>query len=231
MAIVMPFVSYYLYRALSGDAPLQSLRRVVAGAIAGYVAINAAAFFTAVELGIQPIFFHDAAGRALYFPYSLSVAIPAMMIGHLTLAGLVEGLTTGLVLAWLQRANPQLLQATGSAAAGVTRWVRWAWVGLIALILLTPIGLLAPGTAWGEWSREQLARLGLGYIPTGFDKWSSLWSAPIPDYDIPALNNPTVAYILSAVFGVAVVLVVILALGWLLERIFRRTPTPAEKQG
>ncbi|MGH3818009.1 MAG: energy-coupling factor ABC transporter permease, partial [Pseudonocardiaceae bacterium] len=43
MAIVLPFVAYGLYRLISGDAPLTSGRRVVAGFIGGYVGLNTAA--------------------------------------------------------------------------------------------------------------------------------------------------------------------------------------------
>ncbi len=220
MAIAMPFAGYAIYRVLSGNAAITSTRRVAAAAIAGYLAINLAALLTAIELGIQPILFHDSAGHALYFPYGLEVAIPAMMIGHLTIAGAVEAFASGLVLAWLQRSDPQILEAFGAAREGM-RISRGAWIGLIALIMLTPIGLLAPGTAWGEWGRAELEQVGLGYIPAGFDRWAGLWSAPIPDYEIPLLNNPTVAYILSAVAGVGVVLIVVFALGWIFERMAR----------
>ena len=34
--------------------------------------------------------YRDAAGTPLYAPYPLHIAIPAMMIGHLTIAGLAE---------------------------------------------------------------------------------------------------------------------------------------------
>ncbi len=222
MAIAMPFVGYWVYRLFSRNAALTSSRRVIAAAVAGYLAINVAALLTALELGIQPMLFRDAAGQALYFPYGLNVSIPAMLLGHLTLAGIAEALITGLVVAWLQRTNPQLLEASSGIPRAATRVSRWAWGGLLALIALTPIGLLAPGTAWGEWGRAELEQLGLGYVPVGFDRWSSLWSAPIPDYDLPALNNPTVAYILSAVLGVALVLAAIFALSWLLERLLDR---------
>lgn len=146
-----------------------------------------------------------------------------MMIGHLTIAGAVEALATGLVVAWMQRTNPELLEAFGGGKVESTKdpLPRWAWGGLIALVVLTPIGLLAPGTAWGEWGREELEQLGLGYIPAGFDQWSTIWSAPIPDYDIPGLENPTVAYLFSAIFGVAITIIVIFALLWLLARITR----------
>jgi hypothetical protein len=48
-----------------------------------------------------------------------------------------------------------------------------------------------------------------------------LWRAPLPGYDIPALSNPTLGYIFSAVFGVVIVFIAILAIGWLLARFTR----------
>lgn len=223
LAIAMPFVAFYLYRAISSHAPLTSTRRVIAAAVAGYVSINIAAFLTALELGIQPMLFRDASGRALYFPYDLSIAIPAMMLGHLTIAGFAEAVVTALVVVWVQRTNPELLEAfSGKPLFGTARGLpRWAWGALIVLVILTPIGLLAPGTAWGEWGREELEELGLGYIPAGFDEWANLWRAPIPDYDIPALANPTLAYLVSAALGVIIVIGAIYALGWLLARVTR----------
>lgn len=224
MAIAMPFIGYALYRWLSGNAPITSTRRVIAAAIAGYIGINASALLTGIELGIQPMLFRDAAGHALYFPYDLSIAIPAMMLGHLTIAGAVEAFATGLVLAWMQRNNPELLDAfsQSNTSAPPARVPRWAWGVLFALAVLTPIGLLAPGTAWGEWGREELQALGLGYIPAGFDRWSTLWRAPLAGYELPILNNPTIAYIFSAVVGVGIVIGVIFALGWLYERFTQR---------
>lgn len=227
MSILMSFVGYYLYRWIGGSAPLTSTRRIVAGAIAGYVAINAAALATGVELGIQPLLFHDAAGHALYFPYAWNVAVPAMLLGHLTVAGAVEGVVTALIVGWLQRSNPQLLELTGAVSANVGKTLRYGWIALIALVLLTPLGLLAPGTAWGEWGREELAQLGLSYIPAGFDRFADIWSAPLAGYNIPVLDNPTVTYIISAVVGVGLVVILLLALSWLLERLSRRNQPQA----
>ncbi|OGF53284.1 MAG: hypothetical protein A2Z21_10695 [Candidatus Fraserbacteria bacterium RBG_16_55_9] len=221
MAIAMPFVGFYLYRWLSGGAVTPS-RRAIAAAVAGYLAINVGALLTAIELGIQPMLFHDAAGHALYFPYGLGMAIPAMLLGHLAVAGPVEALVTGLVVSWMQRTNPQLFETAGGVTQGATGLSRWAWTGLLSLIALTPFGLLAPGTAWGEWSREGLQQLGLGYIPEGFDQWSNLWSAPFSGYDIPALNNSTVGYLLSALAGVVLILGVIFALTWFIGRLRHR---------
>jgi len=45
----------------------------------------------------------DASGAPLYAPYPLSIAIPAMMIGHLTFAGLAELVLSAGVVAYFQR--------------------------------------------------------------------------------------------------------------------------------
>ena len=68
---------------------------MIAAALGGYTAINVSALCAAVEFGIQPLLFHDAGGAPLYAPYPLSIAIPAMMIGHLTFAGLAELVISG----------------------------------------------------------------------------------------------------------------------------------------
>jgi cobalt/nickel transport system permease protein len=56
--------------------------------------------------------------RCLTLPYSLHVAIPAMMIGHLTFAGLAEFFVSGGVVAYLQRTNPSLLEQNFRQARG-----------------------------------------------------------------------------------------------------------------
>ena len=116
MAIVGSLVAYLVYRVLAGRAAITSSRRVVAAALAGYIAINASAFFAGVEFGIQPLLFRDAGGAPLYAPYPLSIAIPAMMIGHLTFAGLAELVLSGGVVAYFQRANPSMLKLTAPGA-------------------------------------------------------------------------------------------------------------------
>ncbi len=110
MAIVGSFAAYGVYRVLAGRTPLSSHRRVFAAAIAGYVAINLSALCAAIEFGMQPIFFHDASGTPLYAPYSLSIAVPAMMIGHLTVAGFAELVVAAGIVRYLQSTDPALLR-------------------------------------------------------------------------------------------------------------------------
>ncbi|MHB1134725.1 MAG: cobalt transporter CbiM [Chloroflexota bacterium] len=109
LAIAMPLSGYSVYRLLSLGAPLTARRQVWAAAAGAYVGINVAALLTAVELGLQPLLFMAADGTPLYSPFSLSQALPAMMIGHLTIAGAAEALVTGLVIGYLQRANLAVL--------------------------------------------------------------------------------------------------------------------------
>src|SRR5271165_3171957 len=167
MAVVAPLVAYATYRAISANAPLSSRRRVVAAAVAGYVAVNAAAFLAAMEFGIQPMFFHDTRGVPLYAPYSLNVALPAMMIGHLTLAGLAEAAISAGLVAYLQAADPALLRNTAGVltdtdaapaiAPAATNSLRRLWIAVALLMVLTPLGVLTAGKAWGEWSPSELA--------------------------------------------------------------------------
>ncbi len=78
-------------------------------------------------------------------------------------------------------------------------------IGLVALMILAPLGLLAVGETFGEWSNEEVEEK-LGYIPSGLEELSSLWSAPMPDYALPgtgeSMTAASAAYILSAVIGV-----------------------------
>jgi cobalt/nickel transport system permease protein len=213
MAIVLPYVSYAIYQFVSKNMPINSTRRVVGAALGGWVGLTVASFFAAVEFGIQPMLFHAADGTPLYAPYPLSVAIPAMVIPHILIASVVEGLFTALVVAYLMRANQPALEIVNKAGAapelgGFARW-RALWIGLAVLIVATPIGLLAPGTAWGEWGTEQLSELGLSFIPQGMAQLAGLWSAPLPDYDLPVLGNANLAYILSAVVGILVTILVV----------------------
>ena len=163
MAIIGSMVAYGTYRLLVGRSALTAVRRVVAGAIAGYVAINVSALAAAIEFGVQPMLFHDASGVPLYSFYPLSVAIPAMMIGHLTIAGLAEAIFTGGLIAFLQKVDVSLLRASApdSGPAGATTTMTSPKLSplvgaVLALCLLTPLGLLAAGTAWGEWGGEAL---------------------------------------------------------------------------
>ena len=117
MAIVGALVAYAVYRILARRAAIGSARRVVAAGLAGYAAINVSALLAAIEFGIQPLLYRDATGAPLYCPYPLSIAIPAMMLGHLTIAGFAELTVSAGVVAFLQRSDPSLLKSTAGRGA------------------------------------------------------------------------------------------------------------------
>jgi cobalt/nickel transport system permease protein len=209
MAVVLPYVAYYIYQAIAGSSPVDSRRRPLGAALGGWMGLTVAAFFAGVEFGIQPLLFHTANGTPLYAPYPLSVAIPAMVIPHLLVASVIEGLVTALVVAYLQRANQPALKLAGDSglateAGSLGKW-RAAWVVLILAALATPLGLLAPGTAWGEWGSQQLTELGLKFIPEGLLKLESIWGAPMARYEVSALGNASLGYMISALMGILLV--------------------------
>jgi cobalt/nickel transport system permease protein len=240
MAIIGSLAAYAVYRLLAGNCELTTQRRVIAGAIAGYVAINLSALCAAIEFGIQPMLFHDASGAPLYAPYPLHIAVPAMMLGHLTFAGLAELLITGGLVAYLQRYDVDLLKRTAPGAiAGSVTWktTRKLWAGLAALMIASPLGLLAAGTAWGEWGAADFADAGARAqmaaasgnaappeaVPQGMEKLASLWTAPFPDYAPAFLHSEAFGYILSALMGGGLIIAIFLAL----SAVFGKSRVPA----
>lgn len=213
MAVVLPYVTYFIYQAIVKNAPADSKKRIWASAIGAYVGLTVAAFFAAVEFGIQPALFHTADGTPLYAPYPLSVSIPAMVIPHMLVASVIEAVVTAAVVAYLIKANQSALNLAQSHSlapetGSFSKW-RGLWIGLAVLVIASPLGLLAPGTAWGEWGAAELIALGLPAIPTGLAKLSNLWSAPLPDYEVSALGNANLAYIFSAIVGIFITIVVV----------------------
>ena len=217
MAFVMPFVGYYLYRLIAGDTAT-TRRAIVAAGIAAYVAIVVGSIFAGVEFGLQPLLAHTASGQPLYAPYPLSVAVPAMAIEHLLFFGWVEALATMGVVAALSKQDSALLENKPAAKP-----LRWLWAAFGVLVLLTPIGVLAPGTAWGEWSAEQL-KASLGFVPQGMARLGGAWTASMPDYAPTFIRNPLLGYLFAAIIGSALVIGLTWGLARLLAKRDDRTP-------
>ncbi len=174
MAIVLPLVGYFIYKVISADSEATSTRRLVAAVLASYMALAVAALLTAIEFGLQPHFFHAADGTPLYCPYGLDEAMPAMMIGHLLVACPVEALATGMVFAFLQRTHSSLIKADVPAKKEGKIWLLWGALALAALA--TPIGLLASGTAWGEWGGTSWRAWGWASYPA-VERFAEWWPA------------------------------------------------------
>ena len=198
MAFVMPMVGYAVYKMSTRNLSLTAPRRAVGAGIAGYAGLNAAALCAAIEIGIQPTLFHTANGTPLYAPFHLSQSIPAMALAHLTVAGAVELVLTAGVVAYLQRANLPVLRINhpdvDDTIGATPRRPGWR-LGAAALglgALLTPLGLLASGSAFGE------------------DPHAGYWHhALFNGYDFGHDRHPALAYIVSALVGMAAIALVV----------------------
>jgi cobalt/nickel transport system permease protein len=222
MAIVMTLVGYGVYRLVARGSGLASGRRALAAGLGGYAGLNAAALCAAVEFGLQPVLFHAADGTPLYAPFHLSQALPPMMLAHLTAAGGVECAMTLGIVAYLQRANLPLLRLNHAGVAELgsdpapRRHSGWRW-GLLALGvmgILTPLGLLASGGAFGEAGpgRLDLARYQLSAVPAGLRHYAGIWHhALLNGYGFAGSSHPVIGYLVSAAVGAGVIGAMVLA--------------------
>lgn len=212
MAFVLPFSGYYLYHFIAGTTP-SPRRRSIAGALAGYLSLNLAAVTTAVMFGIQPFLARGADGRPLYAPYPLSIALPTMALEHLVFFGFIEAAATALILGYLSRMDRSIM----AKAVPARRSLVLLWSAIGGLLVLAPLGALAPGTAWGEWGSEEIKKM-LGYVPNGLETLGGLWRSALPDYTIPGIESPLVGYAMAGAIGIAVVS----SATWLLGKILAR---------
>jgi cobalt/nickel transport system permease protein len=122
--------------------------------------------------------------------------------------------------------------------------LRPLWVMLAVLLVLTPLGLLAAGSAWGEWgasdftdaaARQHMTTASLGHAPPpqaprGLERLSSAWTAPLPDYAPPFLRNAAVGYLLSGMFRAGLVILSVAGVSALL-RLRQRSRTADDTVG
>lgn len=95
------------------------------------------------------------------------------------------------------------------------------WTALIALAVLTPIGILAIGTAWGEWDLDSIKEL-VGFAPDGLrDAQEKRHEAPFPDYEFPGLSGEGwrsgAGTILSALIGAGLAAAAAIGIGRLVK--------------
>jgi cobalt/nickel transport system permease protein len=108
MALIIPFVAWYIYKAIAGSAKTGK-RTLWAAFFAGYISLNIAAVITGIEFGIQPLIAAGADGHSLYAPYPLQISIPAMALEHLLLFGFVEGIVTVLIFKYFAKNNQDMV--------------------------------------------------------------------------------------------------------------------------
>lgn len=203
MAFVIPVSGYFIYKVIKNSLKTEK-GSYIGAAIGSYIGINLAAFCAAVEFGIQPYLFKNASGVPMYCPYPLKISIPAMLIPHLTAAGAVEIAVTLGVLVFIKKVSPDIIYKD------VEYKIKPIFILIAVLICLSPIGLLAAGSAWGEWGTDEIKNI-IGYVPQGMKNGFS-FNAFMSDYSVKGL--PCAAgYILSAIAATAIFLIVFRIIG------------------
>jgi cobalt/nickel transport system permease protein len=203
MAFVIPFLGYFIYEFIAGRTKDRKVELFGLG-LASYLALNVAALCAAVEFGLQPLIAHGADGRPLYCPYPLAISIPAMTIPHLLVAGFVEAFFSVGVFAFVGKAAPSVV------ARGEKPKIKAIYGLIVALVCLSPLGLLASGTAWGEWGADEIKDVvhggaALGFTPAGMEKGFS-FNVLFPDYTMAGLPE-WLGYVLSAIAGAAILVI------------------------
>ena len=113
-------------------------------------------------------------------------------------------LFTLLIVNFVKKVSPDMIEEAPKKKTNAI------WGLVLALICLSPLGLLATGTAWGEWGTDEISGLA-GYTPKGMSDGLS-FSALIPDYSVSGMPE-ALGYIVSAVLGVAILVIVFKLLG------------------
>lgn len=191
MAVIMPLFGYSIYSYINK----YGYHKLAIG-LSSYFGINLAALVVGIELGLQPLLFHTASGQALYNPYPLSVALPAMLGTHLCIVGFVEAGFSIVIYQYVIAHNKQML---GKQTADLKPWI----LGLITLAILTPLGTLASQPAWGEWTANYFH----GHIPFGI-KHAFKYHAILSDYQIGSLQSFGSALMIALLFILILIILI-----------------------
>ena len=158
-----------------------------------------------------------------------------MALAHLTIAGMVELVLTAGVITYLQRANLPVLRINHPGVAededgSSPRRLGWRWgaISLGVAALLTPLGLLAGGGAFGESAPEDLdlAKYHLQAVPNGLAHYAGFWHhALFNGYDFSHDKHPALGYIVSAFVGMVAIAIVVVACLVLIRVARRRQPS------
>ena len=114
---------------------------------------------------------------------------------------------------------PAEAELVGAGARSRSPW-KWAVTGIVGLALITPLGLLASGGAFGEDAPGDLnvGRYGLNAVPSGLERYNGFWSHTLlGGYGFGSGQNATLGYLLSAAVGIVVISLAVLVV-WLAVR-------------
>ena len=206
MAFILPFVGYYVYKFIKNRIK-SSLGEKIGIIFGAYIGLILAALITAMEFGIQPLLFKDSLGNPMYCPYGLSISIPAMVLPHLIVAGVVEAAFTFSIYTFIKKTSKEMIYKHSGEKIKYKPLI----ILLGILIFLTPIGLLTKGTAWGEWGIKEIEKVSesgsvLGFIPSGM-KNGFKFSAIMQDYEVGSISH-AIGYILASIIGTSILVII-----------------------
>ncbi|MBV9577143.1 MAG: cobalt transporter CbiM [Chloroflexi bacterium] len=109
---------------------------------------------------------------------------------------------------------------------GLPRKIRTIGTAYVAIAIITPIGLIAPGFAYGEGGPDDLQKE-LGYVPQGLQDLSGFFSAPFKEYNMPLpffnaddapMWHTAIGYELAGLIGMLVLGLILWGIGTLIMR-------------
>jgi cobalt/nickel transport system permease protein len=96
----------------------------------------------------------------------------------------------------------------------------------LGIAILAPLGLIAPGFAYGEGGADDLSKE-LGYVPQGFKDIADFFNAPFKDYNLPlapfsgdgvSLWQQAIGYEIAGIVGILLVAGAVYGLAMLVRR-------------
>jgi cobalt/nickel transport system permease protein len=119
------------------------------------------------------------------------------------------------------------------ARHGLLTPARVAFGTVALMVVLSPIGLLAPGGAFGEDAPRDLplGDLGLSAVPTGLARYAGFWSHTLlGGYGFSDGRHTTLGYILSALVGIVAIGLVVFVVAAAVSRLTgARAADPVEQ--
>ncbi len=199
MGILTAFLGYAVYSAVRKALNGTPMAAVIGAAMAAWIAVEAAAAATSLELAIS--------GTS-----ALDVALPAM-IGVHAVIGLGESLVTAGAVAFVQQTRPDLMPHA-QASASSTRGTGWIAAGLVLALAVAFASPLASSHPDGL---ERVAE-DKAFIDEAEDAPYSL----LPDYTVPGIDDEAATTIAAGVIGVLIVA----AVGYGAARVSQREHSP-----
>ena len=227
MALVPSYLGYFLYRTVT-TGPSSSLRTYIGAMLACVVAIEVGAILVPIQAALSAV---------LAVPFSTFLIT---MLGVHLLVGLVEGLITVAVLAYLQQVRPDVVMDCLPGKVRLSKKAVLITLVVFAVIIGAGLSLLASGMPDGlEWSYAERpdqpnfepAVSNDDSAIAAVDDFQSKYS-PLPDYSIRAaeLGKATEQEIetsagwtsFAGVAGSGITMAVI----WLTAQLLRKKRTP-----